>query len=137
MTAATTTGPTLLHRRSREALSALAVEFLLGMAVNLLPDDGTAPVRVLRSVVLGLHVLVGIGILVVAVRLLVAARREQLGNGEALWALIAVVVAFVAGVLTVVLHSEWFSFIMAAGFLTGALLFVRTLLVSAARPKAF
>jgi hypothetical protein len=127
MTASTTTAPTLLRRRSREALSALSVEFLLGMIVNLLPDD----TRVLSSIVLGLHVLIGIGIIVVAVRLLSTARREGLGSREALWGLIAVSITFIAGVLTIVLHSGWFSFIMAAGFLAGVLLYVRTLLIGA------
>lgn len=131
MTAATTaSAPTLLHRRSREALSALAVEFVLGMGVNLLPDDGSAAVRVLRSVVLGLHVLVAIGIVIVAVRVLLAARRQGIGATEALWALVAAAVTFVAGVLTILVHSDWFSFAMALGFLVTAVLYIRTLLIS-------
>lgn len=131
MTAATTaSAPTLLHRRSREALSALAVEFVLGMGVNLLPDDDSAAVRVLRSVVLGLHVLVAIGIVIVAVRVLLAARRQGIGATEALWALVAAAVTFVAGVLTILVHSDWFSFAMALGFLVTAVLYVRTLLIS-------
>jgi hypothetical protein len=134
MTAATTTTRTLLGRRSREALSALGVEFLLGMAVNLLPGDESAVVRVLHSIALGLHILVGIGVVIVAVRLLAAARQDGLGRTEALWGVVAVSVTFVAGVLTVVLHSEWFSFLMAAGFLVSALLYVRTLVVGTARP---
>jgi hypothetical protein len=134
MTAATTTTRTLLQRRSREALSALAVEFLLGMAVNLLPGDESVVARVLHSIVLGLHILVGIGVVVVAIRLLAAARQEDLGRTEALWALVAVSITFVAGVLTVVLHSGWFSFLMSAGFLVSAMLYVRTLLVGTARP---
>jgi hypothetical protein len=137
MTAATTApAPTLLRRRSREALTALAVEFVLGMSVNLLPDDGSGAVRVLRSVVLGLHVLVGIGIVIVAVRVLLAARRQAVGATEALWALVAAAITFVAGVLTIVLHSDWFSFLMAVGFLATAALYVRTLVLSGARPVA-
>lgn len=134
MTAATVNdAPTLLHRRSREALSALALEFVLGMSINLLPDDGGAAVRVLRSVVLGLHVLVGIGIVIVAVRVLLAARRQGIGATESLWALVGAAVTFVAGVLTIVLDNDWFSFVMAIGFLATAALYVRTLVISGGR----
>ena len=124
-----------LMRRSREALSALAVEFLLGMAVNLLPHDGSVG-RVLNSIALGLHVLVGIGVVVVAVRLLRVAQQEGVAARAATWALVVVAATFVAGVLTVVLHSEWLSFLMAAGFLASTLMYVRLLLVGATVARA-
>jgi heme A synthase len=124
-----------LLRRSREALSALAVEFLLGMIVNLLPDDGPAA-RVLHPIVLGLHVLVGIGVVVVAVRLLIVARREAIAARAAAWALVVVAATFAAGVLTVLLRSELLSFLMAAGFLASTLMYVRTLLIGAAVARA-
>jgi hypothetical protein len=133
-TTATITSDRLM-RRSREALSALAVEFLLGMAVNLLPDDGAAG-QVLHPIVLALHVLVGIGVVVVAVRLLVVARQEDVAAREAAWTLVVVVATFIAGVLTVVLQSEWLSFAMAAGFLASTLMYVRMLLVGATVARA-
>lgn len=134
-TTATITSARLM-RRSREALSALAVEFLLGMIVNLLPDDGTvAPV--LHAAALGLHVLVGIGVVVVAVRVLGAARQEDVVVRQAGWALVAVAATFIAGVLTVVLHSEWLSLLMAAGFLASTLMYVRMLLVGATLARPF
>lgn len=133
-TAATITSDRLM-RRSREALSALALEFLLGMTVNLLPDDGTAG-RVLPAIALGLHVLVGVGVVIVAVRLLMVARQEDIAARAALWALVVVAATFIAGVLTVVLHSEWLSFLMAAGFLASMLMYVRMLLVGASVAQA-
>jgi hypothetical protein len=135
MSTAVTITPSRLMRRSREALSALAVEFLLGMTVNLLPDDGTAG-QVLHPIVLALHVLVGIGVVIVAVRLLMVARRENIVVREAAWALVVVAATFITGVLTVLLDSEWLSFLMAAGFLASTLMYVRMLLVGATVARA-
>jgi hypothetical protein len=134
MSTATSTTTDRLVRRSREALSALAAEFLLGMAVNLLPTDGAG--GVIHSVVLGLHVLIGLGIVTVAVRLLLAARQEGIARREATWALVVVTATFVDGVLTVVLDSGWLSFLMAAGFLASTVLYVRTLLIGATARRA-
>lgn len=134
-TTATTLTSDRLMRRSREALSALAVEFLLGMTVNLLPDGGVAA-QVLHPIALGLHVVVGIGVVIVAVRLLRVAQQQDVAVREAAWALVVVAATFVAGVLTVVLHSEWLSFLMAAGFLASTLMYVRLLLVGATVARA-
>lgn len=135
MSTSLTTRSDLLVRRSREALSALAVEFLLGMTVNLLPDDGPAG-SVLHPIALALHVLVGIGVVIVAVRLMRVARQEDIAVRAALWALVVVAATFIAGVLTVVLHSEWLSFLMAVGFIASALMYVRMLLVGATVARA-
>jgi hypothetical protein len=131
----TITAPTRVQRRSREALSALAVQFLLGMGANLIgaPGENSGGGRITAAVVLGLHILVGIGVVVVAVRLLAAARAEGIGRPEALWALVAVVVTFLLGVGTTLTGSEWMSFLMAAGFTVSAALYVRTLLLGTAR----
>jgi len=131
MTATTGTAPSKLERRSREALSALAVQFLLGMGVNLLPSDDSGG-YVVGGILLGLHVLVGIGVVIVAGRLPVAARADGIGRTEALWGLVVVALTFVIGVLTLISGSEWLSFLMAAGFAVSAALYVRTLLLGAA-----
>lgn len=132
MTAMTGTAPTKLERRSREALSALAVQFLLGMGLNLLPTEDSGGGLIVDGILFVLHVLVGIGVVVVAVRLLVAARADGVGRTEALWGLVVVALTFVIGVLTVITGSEWLSFLMAAGFAVSAALYVRTLLLGAA-----
>jgi hypothetical protein len=117
-----------LLRRSREALSALAVQFLLGMGANLVgpPGDNEDGARIVAATLLGLHILVGIGVIVVAIRVLMAARSQDLGRTPALWALVILSVTFLIGVGTMLTDSGWLSFLMAVGFLAGAGIYVRT-----------
>jgi len=117
-----------LARTSREALTALGVQFLLGMGANLIgpPSENPDGARVIAATVFWLHVLVGVGLLVVGVRVLLAARREGAGGRLALWALVVTVATFLCGVGTVLTGSDWFSFLMAAGFLVSAALYVAT-----------
>ncbi|MEA5457093.1 hypothetical protein SPF06_20420 [Sinomonas sp. JGH33] len=119
--------PDKLLRRSREALSALAVMFVLGMGANLIgsPEDNNDGARVVAGVVLGLHALVGIGVVVVAVRVWLAARRLGVGARPALWALVVLTVTFLVGVATMLTGNGWLSFLMALGFLVGATLYVQ------------
>ncbi|MDQ1556145.1 MAG: hypothetical protein QOI02_1147 [Actinomycetota bacterium] len=126
----TPTLPDTLRRRSREALYALSAQFLLGMASNLIGEPKNSVAEVVAGIVLSLHILVGIGIIVVAVRLLLAARKAGLGQREALWALVILAVTFLAGVGTMVMGSEWLSYLMAVGFLAGAALYVRTYVIA-------
>ncbi|WP_258045979.1 hypothetical protein [Leifsonia shinshuensis] len=125
-TSPATVSPAAVVRRSREALSALAVQFLLGMGANLLgspaEDDGAA--RVFASIVLGLHALVGIGVIVVAVRAWLTARRADVAPRAALWAFVVILLTFLAGVGTMLTGSEWLSFLMSAGFVAAAALYV-------------
>lgn len=115
-----------LAARSREALSTLAAQFLLGMGANLVgtPQENTGGAQVFAGILLGLHALVGIGLLIVAVRVLMVARREGLAQSAALWALIIVVVTFLAGVGTMLTDSAWLSFAMSVGFVAAAALYV-------------
>ena len=118
--------PAALVRRSREALSALAAQFLLGMGANLLgsPAENDGAARVVAGIVLGLHALVGIGLLVVAVRVWLTARREGVAQQAALWAFVVVVLTFLAGVGTMLTGSDWLSFAMSVGFVAAAVLYV-------------
>lgn len=117
---------TVLARRSREALSTLAVQFLLGMGANLIgsPEENGGGARVVAGVILGLHALVGIGVIVVAVRVWLAARREGVAQGAALWAFIVIILTFLVGVGTMFTGSGWMSFLMALGFVVAAALYV-------------
>lgn len=131
--------PGRLQRTSREALSAAGVQFLLGMGANLIgpPSENSDGSRVVAAVVLGLHVLVGLGLIAVGVRVLLAARAQGVGRRIALWALVITVVTFLLGVGTMLTDSGWLSFLMAAGFLAGAALWVGTFLLgSRAAPSA-
>ncbi|MGH1525519.1 hypothetical protein ACRAWC_16320 [Leifsonia sp. L25] len=118
--------PADVVRRSREALSALAVQFLLGMAANLIgsPEENVGAARVIAGVVLGLHALVGIGLIVVAVRAWLTARREGVAPRAALWAFVVILLTFLAGVATMFTGSGWLSFLMSAGFVAAAALYV-------------
>ena len=120
-----TTSPALV-RRSREALSALAAQFLLGIGANLVgtPEENTGGAQVLAGILLALHALVGIGLLIVAVRVLSVARREGFAQRPALWALIVIILTFLAGVGTMLTDSGWLSFAMSVGFVAAAALYV-------------
>ena len=115
-----------LVRRSREALAALAAQFLLGMGANLLgsPEENTGAAQVIAGIVLGLHALVGIGVIVVAVRVWLVARRERVAQRAALWAFIVIILTFLAGVGTMMTGSDWLSFAMSVGFVVAAALYV-------------
>jgi hypothetical protein len=116
----------VLVRRSREALSTLAVQFLLGMGANLIgsPEENDGGARVVAGIILGLHALVGIGVIVVAVRVWLAARRDGVAQTAALWAFIVIILTFLVGVGTMFTGSGWMSFLMALGFVVAAALYV-------------
>ena len=137
MNTSTQTTPSKLLRRSREALSALALQFLLGMGANLVgtPEDNADGGRVVAGILLGLHVLVGIGVVIVSIRVLLAAREQHLGERAAIWALVVLSATFVIGFGTMFTGSGWLSFLMAAGWLAGVGLYVQTF-VLASRPTA-
>jgi hypothetical protein len=115
-----------LVRRSREALSTLAVQFLLGMGANLIgsPEENEGAGRVFAGILLGLHALVGIGLIVVAVRVWTTARRAGIAQGPALWGFIVIIATFLVGIGTMFTGSDWLSFAMAVGFVAAAALYV-------------
>jgi hypothetical protein len=123
----------LLQRTSREALTAMAVQFLLGMAANLIgpPSENAGWARGVAVVVLALHALVGLSLIVVGVRVLLATRRHGAGRRPALWALGITVTTFLIGIATMVTGSGGLSFLMSAGFLATAALYIRTYLLGA------
>lgn len=123
-----TSSPQDLVRRSREALSALAVQFLLGMGANLLgtPQENSGAASVIAGIVLGLHALVGIGVIIVSIRVWMVSRRTGIAVNAALWAFIVIIVTFLAGVGTMMTDSGWLSFIMSVGFVVAAALYVVT-----------
>ncbi|GAB3395733.1 hypothetical protein GCM10027568_28280 [Humibacter soli] len=120
-----TSSPDVLVRRSREALSALALQFLLGMGTNLVgsPEENSGAGAVVAGILLGLHALVGIGVIVVSVRVWMTARRTGVAQGSALWAFIVIILTFLLGVGTMFTGSGWLSFLMALGFIVAAALY--------------
>ena len=126
-------GPTpaeALRRRSREALSALALQFLLGMAANLIGEPKGTFAIVVDTIIVILHIVVAIGLVVVSIRVLLAARAAGVGQRLALWGIVVIVITFLAGVGTMVTGNEWASYLMAVGFLVGAALYGGTFFAS-------
>ncbi|WP_158866804.1 hypothetical protein [Leifsonia sp. AG29] len=115
-----------LTRRAREALGTLAAQFLLGIGANLVgtPEENPGAAGVVAGILLGLHALVGIGLVVVAVRVWLATRRAGIAHRAGLWALIVILLTFVAGVVTMFTDSGWASFLMSVGFVAAAALYV-------------
>ncbi|GAB3807379.1 hypothetical protein GCM10028798_31800 [Humibacter antri] len=126
-TQAHTSRPEKLARRSREALYTLALQFLLGMAANLIgsPEENTGAAVAFAGIVLALHALVGIGLIVVAVRVWMAARSAGAGARSALWAFIVIIATFLIGIGTMMTGNGWLSFLMSVGFVAAAALYVR------------
>ena len=119
-----------LRRRSREALSALALQFLLGMAANLIGEPKGTFAIVVDTIIVILHILVAIGLVVVSIRLLLAARAAGVGQRLAVWGLVVIGITFLAGVGTIASGSEWASYVMAVGFLVAAALYGGTFFAS-------
>ena len=125
-----------MRREARNQLLFLSAQFLLGMAVNLIgqPSQTTGAARAVSTVLLGLHAVVAIGLVAGAVMVIGAARgggdrpRQLARSGAVLIGLTAV-----AGVMTVITKSNWWSYGMATGFIASVLLY-GTLLVRAQGP---
>ena len=126
-------GPTpaeALRRRSREALSALALQFLLGMAANLIGEPKGTFAIVVDTIIVILHIVVAIGLVVVSIRVLLAARAAGADQRLAVWGIVVIVITLLAGVGTMVTGNEWASYVMAVGFLVAAALYGGTFFAS-------
>lgn len=120
-----------LQKAARGVVMMLAVEFLLGMAVNFIgmPDEATGSAKLVTGILLGLHVFVGIGLLVSAI---MAMRASRALDGS-LRALVyvgggGIGATFLFGILTVVTGSDWWSYLMGVGFIGSLLLYGKILL---------
>ena len=100
--------------------------FVLGMAVNLvgLPQETTGFAKTVTLISLGLHVLIAVGLVigsVITLRLTLSAAPQLdrlAGIGVAL-----IAVTFSAGVLTMWLKSDWWSYVMALGFICSFMIY--------------
>jgi hypothetical protein len=110
-----------LLMRVRGQLIMLSIQFLLGMAVNLLGEPESSLAKASKGILLGLHVLIALGLLVGASLTMHFALKA---GGQILrttrLATAGVGLALVAGVLTVMVKGSWsdaWSYAMAVGFL--------------------
>ena len=113
--------------RAMSQIRMLTAMFVLGMAVNFigLPQETTGLAKTADLIFLGLHVLIAVGLVigsVITFRLALRAAPQWgrlAGIGVAL-----IAVTFIAGVLTVWLKSDWWSYVMALGFIGSFLIYV-------------
>lgn len=117
---------TRLGGRLRQVLAMLGAEFLLGMGANLvgLPSEVKGAAHAVTLTFIGLHALLAIGIVVVAFLVSRSASEEQVAIRPTTIGGISVAVTFVAGMGTLMTGSAWLSFVMAAGFLAAAAMYV-------------
>lgn len=123
---------------SRHQIMGLAVQFLLGMAVDLLglPAQTTGAAHAATLAFLGAHIVVSAGMLAGAFMIVrAAARAGDRWRRLAIWGGAAMVVTVAAGVLTLITSSNWWSYAMAAGFIASLLIY-GTILVRAGAPPA-
>lgn len=115
-----------LVSRLKAQLSMLTVQFLVGMAVNLigLPSETSGSTKVIDSLLVGVHVLVGVGLLINAGLIVrYTARLNELMLRTAWYGVLAIVLTFLFGVLTMALKSNWWSYAMALGFIASYILY--------------
>jgi hypothetical protein len=121
---------------ARHQVMGLASVFLLGMAVNLtdLPSEANGGAHLASIAFLAAHALIALGLIIGSVLLLrTAARFGGRWRRRAIAGAAAIAVAVAAGILTLLTSSNWWSYIMAVGFIA-ALLAYGSLLLPATAP---
>ena len=115
---------TKIRHLARHQVMGLASTFLLGMAVNLIgtPSQTTGGAHIASVAFLAAHILIAAGLVVGAIMLLrVTADGRRSWRKQAILGAAAIGVTTVAGVLTLLTKSNWWSYAMAAGFITALL----------------
>lgn len=109
--------------RARSQLGMLVTMFVLGISINLIGDPSTGLAKTTQGILLILHVLVAIGLVVGAFQIvgltkdLAAFNRLARGGGAAIG------LALLGGILFVTLKNDWWSLLMALGFIAAFVLY--------------
>lgn len=109
--------------RARNQIGMLVTMFVLGISLNLIGDPGTGLAKATQGVLLVLHVLVAIGLVVGAFQIvnltkdLPAFHRFARSGGASIG------LALLGGILFESLKSDWWSFLMALGFIAAVVLY--------------
>jgi len=120
-----------INKQARDQLGGLTIMFLLGMGVNLigLPSEVTGAAKTATSILLGLHILIGLSLVAGSITAVLRARRS-IFQKFARTGLIAVAATFFSGVMTFATKSNWWSYAMSIGFIANfwiyGLLFFKT-----------
>ena len=115
-----------LQRLARHQVMGLAIQFLLGMAVNLLgqPFQVSGAAHAASLVFLTAHIIVSAGMLAgAALALRAAARAGGRWRTQGTVGAAAIAATIAAGVLTMITKSNWWSYAMAAGFIASLLIY--------------
>ena len=126
-----------LRHLARHQIMGLAIQFLLGMAVNLLglPSQARGTAHTATTVFLAAHVLITLGLLVGAVMIVGASARSQGPSRPlAIGGAIAIAATTAAGILTMITKNNWWSYTMALGFIASLLIY-GGLLIQARTPS--
>jgi hypothetical protein len=113
-----------IRHLARHQVMGLASVFLLGMAVNLtgLPSQTSAGAHLASIAFLAAHALIALGLIIGSALLLrAAARLGGRWHRHAIAGAAAIAVATVAGILTLLATSNWWSYTMAVGFIAALL----------------
>lgn len=110
--------PKRLRRRIFGQLWMLALQFILGMLLNLLDNPIQGLGHLLYVIILVLHIINAIGLVEGGVYVGLRYSRKL-----AWWAAAAVTLTFVSGILTVRTQQDVWSFAMACGFIVSAWLY--------------
>lgn len=109
--------------RARAQIGMLVTQFLLGMGVNLIGDPSGGLARATKGVLLGLHVLVAIGLVVGAFQIASLTRDLPAFNRLARGGGASIGLALLGGILNLTLKNDWWSFLMAIGFIAAVVIF--------------
>jgi hypothetical protein len=134
---ATTPGADLA-RPVRGQLMMLGFSFLLGLAVALIgmPSEVSGFAKVASWALLGLHVLVGIGLIAVSFQVMAAAPAGSAHRGDAVAGVVVIVATVLVGGARMGMDSDWLSYLMGVGFLAAFFLYGRLALAAAAAPAS-
>jgi peptidoglycan/LPS O-acetylase OafA/YrhL len=111
---------------ARHQIMGLTATFLLGMAVNLIgpPSQTSGGAHTASLAFLAAHMLIALSLVLGAVMLVRATPSgRRTWRKQAILGAAAISVTAAAGVLTLLTQSNWWSYAMAAGFITALLVY--------------
>jgi O-antigen/teichoic acid export membrane protein len=113
-----------LQEHAKHQIYMLTVVFLAGMAVNVIgmPSDLTGTTAAISGVLTGLHIFIGIGLIIGGLLSLRLAYQGERKYRVLAWSgLASILIAFASGMIMMATSNDWWSFAMAVGFITAIL----------------
>lgn len=114
----------VLRRSALRQIELLTVQFVLGMGANFIGSGVKGFAKFAGTTVVVLHIAIAITLLILAITTaVVAVKVSRSAKRTAYLAAGTVAVTFNAGLLTLLTGSNWWSFVMATGFMAALLLY--------------